>query len=308
LSGQYCSEAPASIAANVEPFVEQGQTTNGTKPTDRLPAPADIIALISEWEKQRDDMMRDEGNETRNIKATCRRIGRSIHPGDDDKAVAATKKAADDLYKAIDAGAVGREDRDEEFSIRCRLQKRDVAHAGKLHCEGKLRALAKKLSIYSFVQSTRGFGEIGLAQIVGKCGDLSNYSNPAKVWKRMGLGIVDGKRQQCIAGDAALAIRHGYSPRRRSTMFVIGDSLLKCQGPYREIYLARKAYEVQKAEAAGLTVKPAAQIKKGEADKCMSQGHIHARAQRYMEKRLLRDLWIAWKNLHGLHAYKPTVH
>ena len=27
----------------------------------------------------------------------------------------------------------------------------------------------------------------------------------------------------------------------------------------------------------------------------MSDGHVHRRAQRYMEKRLLKDLWQAWK-------------
>lgn len=289
------------VAASVEPSVEQGQAVARLLPTKRVPAPVDTIALISEWEKQRDVLLRGEGSRTRLIKSVCRRIGSAQHPGDDDKARAAAKRAAESTYKALTSGAVGRENRNEEFSIRILLELQDGTHAGKLQIERTLRALVKKLPIYGlFVEKTPGFGDIGLAQIVGQCGDLSNYSNPAKVWKRMGLGIVDGQRQRCIAGDAALAIRHGYSPRRRSTMFVIGDSLVKCQGPYREIYLARKAYEIQKAEAAGLTVKPAAQIKKAEADKCMSQGHIHARAQRYMEKRLLRDLWTAWKNLHGL--------
>ncbi len=249
---------------------------------------------------------------TRQIKAVCRRIASTMHPGDGNKVSAAQKKVADAIYR----GAKARHDMqapddDAQFSISKIMRASQSLHGDKLLIERKLRKLAKSLPIYTFVEQTPGFGDIGLAQIVGKCGDLSGYSNPAKVWKRMGLGLVDGKRQQRIKNDKALAIRHGYSPRRRSTMFVIGDSLLKCQGPYREVYLQRKEREVEKAVAAGLAVVPQAEIdkkvKKGAkkedlASQFMSQGHIHARAQRYMEKRLLRDLWAAWKKLHGVKA------
>lgn len=155
---------------------------------------------------------------------------------------------------------------------------------------------AKTLPAYAaFVEGINGFGALGFAQIIGECGDLSNYANPAKVWKRMGLGIVGGERQRKHA-DAAKALEHGYSPIRRSTMFVLGDSLLKKQSPYRDLYLARKEVEAAKAEAAGLTITEAGKLPKGlPASQCMSKMHIHRRAQRYVEKRLLRDLWRAWR-------------
>ena len=89
-------------------------------------------------------------------------------------------------------------------------------------------------------------------------------------------------------------IAHGYSRVRRSRMFVIGDALIKANGEYRAVYLARKEYERQRAEAAGLTVAPALKIPKARANEFISDGIIHRRAQRYMEKRLLRDLWQAW--------------
>jgi hypothetical protein len=92
----------------------------------------------------------------------------------------------------------------------------------------------------------------------------------------MGVGLVDGQRQRRTT-DADLAVRMGYNAERRSVLYCIGDSLLKKQNPYRELYLQRKAYEQEKAP---------------DGTKML----WHRRAQRYMEKRLLRDLWRAWRD------------
>ena len=76
-----------------------------------------------------------------------------------------------------------------------------------------------------------------------------------------------------------------------------GQSLVKSNGDgkYRGIYLWRKQREREIAEAKGLTVAPSAKIPKSQSEKYMSHGHIDKRAQRYMEKCLLRDLWQAWR-------------
>jgi hypothetical protein len=87
----------------------------------------------------------------------------------------------------------------------------------------------------------------------------------------------------------------GYSPMRRSVMFVIEDSMTKAKGPYREIYLARKEYLRVRAESRGLTVAPAAKIPAKCRLQFISLGHIDQDAKRYMGKRLLRDLWRAWR-------------
>jgi hypothetical protein len=117
-----------------------------------------------------------------------------------------------------------------------------------------------------------------------------------RVWKRLGLAVIDGVRQGGLPKSASKDdwIAHGYSRVRRSRMFVIGDALIKANGEYRAVYLARKEYERQRAEAAGLTVAPALKIPKARANEFISDGIIHRRAQRYREKRLLRDLWQAW--------------
>jgi hypothetical protein len=81
-------------------------------------------------------------------------------------------------------------------------------------------------------------------------------------------------------------------------MFVIGDTMLKKRSTYRDLYDERKIYEQEKARAAGLTIAPAAKIPAKRKHEFISEGVIHLRSKRYMEKRLLRDLWVAWRN-HG---------
>lgn len=163
--------------------------------------------------------------------------------------------------------------------------------------------LAQRLPVWrGFAEHIRGFGPRSLAVIVGETGDLSDYASHSKLWKRMGLAVIDGARQGSVPkglpreARAAAWIARGYSPSRRAKMFVIGDVLVKQnRGDYRAIYDARKAYERAMAEAAGLTVAPAAKIPKKRAAEFVSDGTVHLRAQRYMEKRLLRDLWRAWR-------------
>lgn len=140
-----------------------------------------------------------------------------------------------------------------------------------------LESRARQLPAYPWVRTVRGFGDAGLGQIVAECGNLSDYANPAKVWKRMGLAVIDGQRQRKVTGDAAL--EHGYSPIRRSIMWVIGDSLLKGNrdGAYRTYYLEEKQRQTD--------LHPE-----------MTPMQRHLRAKRHMEKRLLRDLWRAWRD------------
>jgi hypothetical protein len=183
-----------------------------------------------------------------------------------------------------------------------------IVHAGKATREPwdkieaqstrEMKRLAKRLPVWAeFGQTVNGFGELGLAIIVGEAGNLSNYPDKGKLWKRLGLALVDGVRQGGLTKSAPAAewIKHGYSAQRRSRIWTLGDALKKCAGPYRDVYLARKAYERERAEAEGLTVCESAKIPAKRKDEFMSLGHIDRRGQRYMEKRLIRDLWNVWR-------------
>lgn len=141
--------------------------------------------------------------------------------------------------------------------------------------------LARQLPVWdSFGKAIRGFGEVSLAVIVAEAGDLSLYDNHSKLWKRMGLAAGQNRVPPNLSREARAEawIARGYSPRRRSHMWNIGDAMIKGNqdGKYRTLYLARKEFEHQR-------------------DPEMTKMHAHRRAQRYMEKRLLRDLWRAWR-------------
>jgi len=140
-----------------------------------------------------------------------------------------------------------------------------------------ISAEVAKLPIAAWWQANV-FNVLGsLGSIIGEAGDLSNYSNPAKLWKRMGLGVIEGRRQGAPGKDATADdwIAHGYSPARRAVMWNIAASLVRKKSPvFYPIYIARKEYELPRRAT------------KKHADNC---------ARRYMEKQLLVMLWNAWR-------------
>jgi hypothetical protein len=177
----------------------------------------------------------------------------------------------------------------------------------------RMAKLARTLPVWKeFAKGVRGLGEVSLAVIVGEAGDLSNYegrNGDAKLWKRMGLAPGQNRVPPGLSREARANawIERGYNPRRRSESWVIADTLLSSQirkvkdadgedtgervalGPYGEIYIRRKAYERAR-------------------DPEMSDMHSHLRAQRCMEKRLLRDLWRAWRRAKVIVAERPMEH
>lgn len=166
-----------------------------------------------------------------------------------------------------------------------------------------MTALAATLPVAGWASGVRGFGLLGLAIIVGEAGDLGQYPKKGHLWKRMGVACDEAGRRQGtvdpkLTGEARKAawIEQKYSPQRRSRLYTIGTALVMAgDTPYRQVYLARKRYEVERASAAGLTVAPAGKIPPGRKAEYRSLGHIDNRARRYLEKRLLRDLWNAWR-------------
>lgn len=159
-----------------------------------------------------------------------------------------------------------------------------------------MNKLVRKLPVWTaWGNDIHGLGEASLGTIVGEAGNLSNYATHSKLWKRMGLAVIDGVRQGGLRSNAAAEqwIAHGYSGKRRSFVFVIGEVMIR-GGTYRAVYDSAKEFERAKAVAAGKIVEPASARTKADPDHFISDGHIHKRAQRKMEKRLLRDLWRAW--------------
>lgn len=256
------------------------------------------IDIIRETHRRRQDLHRAEKSLTLQIRAICRRLcagslAAMWKAGEITEAEyrKQTKAEADKLYDAMVKEVPHPLYLAATMNTAQFFEARDGFTKARLQIEKQLERHAKALPIASCVANLRGLGMGSLAAIVGEAGDLANYSTHSKLWKRLGLAVIDGQRQRCVTGDAAH--RHGYSPVRRSIIWNIGQCVLKAQsqridketgevlkqaGHYREVYDRRKAYELARD---------------------IPKGHAHNRATRYMEKLVIRDLWKAWRAIAG---------
>src|SRR5215469_2199999 len=77
----------------------------------------------------------------------------------------------------------------------------------------EMERLARTLPVWeSFGKDIRGFGVASLAVIVAEAGDLSEYATKSKLWKRMGVAVIEDVRQGGLGKGAKAEdwIAHGY--------------------------------------------------------------------------------------------------
>lgn len=262
----------------VAPGDQEGQFATGNHQ-----ASAGLIATIREVYRLRVDLHRAEKSLTLQIRGRCRRM------------VGGDKTVADKLYGAM----LGKGEHEYAHAALAAnapfLEARGIVEARRKAAEKELTKLAKQLPVADWMDGVKGLAALSLGAVIGEAGDLSQYDNPAKLWKRFGLAVMgDGSRQRRVSGVAALD--HGYSPERRSIVWNIGECVIKAQvrnvkdadgkrtdesvaiGPYGQLFLDRREYERERVE---------------------TKGHAKNRASRYVQKRLLRDLWRAWRAASG---------
>ncbi|HUT94955.1 MAG TPA: hypothetical protein VMY37_36190 [Thermoguttaceae bacterium] len=256
-----------------------GQTSNDNH--------ADFVALISAIQEDyilRRALIRSQRRLNNQCRAFVRRVlgWRMDLPESEEDLQDSIKernrinKEAKELITAIQGGQT-RNDNQPTFAASVRgfcitiLQARSPLDREREHAEQRLRKHAEQLPAWEWVKGVHGMGSLGLAIIIGEAGDLGNYANPGKLWKRLGLAPPstydmiknDGTPGRCL-------------PRqRRSAIWTIGDSLIRSKGDYKSVYDERKAYEKER-------------------DPDMTKMHAHRRSQRYMEKRVIRNLWREW--------------
>jgi hypothetical protein len=166
---------------------------------------------------------------------------------------------------------------------------RTAADGLRRQTEREMERLAATLPVASWQAAVKGFGRLGLAIVVAEAGrDLACYGTVAKLWKRLGLAVIDGERQRRKT-DAALAALHGYAPHRRAEMWTLADSMFRHQwksggedgegspaGPYGAVYARRRA-------------------RTAETHPEWTKAHARDDARRVMFKALVADLWGAWR-------------
>jgi Transposase IS116/IS110/IS902 family len=180
---------------------------------------------------------------------------------------------------------------------------REPADKERARHEKEMEKLAKQLPVAAWVESVPGLGMLGLATIIAETGDLSKYSNVAKVWKRLGYAPYNGKagstwkRTTWRGGDAALTseewIENPFSAKRYSLIYVISvwlknaqwtgaakteDGVGKPKGHYGEVYAKRRAHTA-------------------ETHPDWTKSHSHMDALRVMMKAVLKDLYLEWNKI-----------
>jgi hypothetical protein len=201
------------------------------------------------------------------------------------------------------------------------LESRALIGHNRKEVEKLLRGLARQLPIASWAKTIYGFGinGTGLASIIGEAGELTRYTNEAdeviertvsKLWKHMGLAVIDGQRQRRVKGDVAEAERQAYSARRRAVMWNVGKGLIGFMGngprlavnepvetrddlsPLQKLFVERLRYEAER--------NPEFILPPREKDGVLIESftkHCKNRAQRFVEKRFLREMFNEWKRL-----------
>jgi hypothetical protein len=166
--------------------------------------------------------------------------------------------------------------------------------------EKRMEAAACELPVYPWIEKIHGAGALGLATIVAEAGDLSNYSKPSKLWKRLGFAPYDGHagstwkrttwRPRALSADEW--IENPFSGERYALMAQIATWLVNAQwigakktggegkpkGHYGEIYAKRRAY-----------------TKKAHPD--WTDGHRRKDALRITMKQFLKDLLSEWRRV-----------
>lgn len=245
---------------------------------------SEICDLLHEWQRERSVIIKSRIMLSNRLTAIV--AGQNGYKSKMDESERV--KLFDEARKLVKRVAAGEENHKSKSII-------DIHYLGikafldkESHLEKPMRTAAGELPVAAWASQQRGFGLLSLAIVVGEAGNLSNYSTVGKLWKRFGCAPYSydgetkmgatwrGGREGKLPAEEWEAF--GYSPRRRSIAYVIGENLVKLnKGEYRQ------RYETAKADAA---VRHPDWIKM----RCHRHGMLLA------TKRLLRNLWCEWNS------------
>jgi hypothetical protein len=252
--------------------------------------PSQTVAQIIHLWRMRQRWHRAEKALTLQALAICR--GQVREPSDGLKLSKAKLAKAQALF---DAARKGEGKQGLRWALKPFLEALPIFEQHREMIEKRLTKVVRTLPVWPWVKGVKGFAELTLAAIVGESGGpnapnaVGSYRGPQALWKRFGLGFVDGEPQR---KDTKLGDLMGYSPERRSAAYLLGKWVRMAQvrvdkktgeataiGPYGAIYLDRLRHELARTD-------------EGAAE---YETHAKKRAVRKMSKIVLRDLWMQWR-------------
>jgi hypothetical protein len=173
-----------------------------------------------------------------------------------------------------------------------------------------IKALRKALAKHPlgpWMKAQRGIGEKQGARLLAAIGDPAwNYLHGrprtvSELWAYCGYHVVDGQAPRRMKGRRA-----NWSHEARTRAFLVAESCMK-QPPgsrYRDVYDQARAKYADAVHVADC--QPCAGKSKSHpprpAGSPLSDGHKHARALRAIAKAVLRDMWVAAREVHGVDA------
>lgn len=151
----------------------------------------------------------------------------------------------------------------------------------------QLEKLVLQLPIAHWVEKMRGIGAKSVGQFIGAVSTgqnekgeirtLSDFPNPAKVWKFFGLHVEeDGRAPRRKTGQTL-----GYKPVNRAIVHNMVGPAVQKQGAYRALYEQAKAEYVSRGWDA-------------EKNGALRTNRAEAAARRKVGKKIVKHIWIEW--------------
>jgi len=174
------------------------------------------------------------------------------------------------------------------------------------YADGRVAYLIQDHAAYPWFSRVKGIGKENIGKVVGLI-DIAKAGTVSALWKFAGYSVDNGVAPKRVKGGGKLA----YNSRLRSMCWRLGNSLIKFQGCFRELYLKEKKGYYEKYARNGIDVVPASQLPKDKDGKryepphMISEGHVHNQALRKMIKLFLSCLWVVWREAENLPT-RPT--
>jgi len=179
-----------------------------------------------------------------------------------------------------------------------------------------IRKILKGMPIWTdFLDGVKGIGPTLAGVLISEL-DIDEASSVSKMWRHCGLGVVDGKAERRVKGQQL-----AYNAFLKTKVIgVLGPSFLRAMVRRCNVHKADpkekdRTIELEKSRASLACgdckfdgyAKVFADYKHrlNNKDWGKSDGHRHNASIRFMVKRFLQDLYVAWRTLEGLPVRPP---
>lgn len=242
----------------------------------------------------------------------CARL--NINPGTDHEALEAEKvkvlNAVKASHKRMTDGVVGMLPKSSKFvsdGVVCSLTELALVdsyvklEAMEVEQNKAITKALKGIPIYDeFLSQVNGCGPLSSAVIISEI-DIGKAKYASSLWRLAGYDVAkDGQgrsRRKEHLEEVSYTDRQGdtvqrksltFNPMLKTKLYLLGTSFLKVkESPYKDVYYDYKN-----------------RLENHATHKDKTKGHRHNMAIRYMVKRFLVDLYIAWRTLEGLEVHK----